>query len=396
LADLLQPADEAELGAILADAAARKLPVTVAGGGTRAGLGRPVQSAATLSVARLSGITLYEPSELVISARAGTPLAEVEAALAGKGQRLAFEPIDHRPLYGSAGEPTIGGVVAVNASGPRRIAAGAARDALLGVRAVTGRGERVKSGGRVMKNVTGLDLARFAAGSHGTLAVLSEVTFKVLPAPETEATLVLPGLDDGRAVAALSAALGSPWSATGAAHVPADGREAARTLVRLEGFPASVAERFSKLAAALRPFGAALRLDGEASAAAWRDIRDLAALGAPADAVVWRVSVRPSAGPAVAEAARRAFDCRVLYDWGGGLVWTAGGEGPDAGASAIRAAVAAAGGGHAMLVRAADQVRLAIDVFEPQPPALAALTRRLKETFDPAGILNPGRMYPGV
>ncbi len=392
---LWAPADESELAAMIAEAAGRRTPLAVDGGGTRSGLGRPMQTAATLSTAKLAGVTLYEPSEMVLSARAGTPLAEIDALLASNRQRLAFEPMDHRALYGGSGEPTIGGVVAANISGPRRITAGAARDSLIGIRAVTGGGDVAKSGGRVMKNVVGLDLVKFLAGSFGTLAVLSEVTFKVLPVPESEATLVLSGLDDVRAVAALSAALGSPFSVTGAAHVPRQAGEVARTLIRLDGFTESVAYRLDRLAAELNAFGKAERLEGAASQTLWRDVRDLAVLGAPSDAPVWRVSVKPGAGPRIAEAARRAFPCRVLYDWGGGLVWIAGGEGADAGAGVIRAAVAAAGG-HATLVRATDAVRLAVDVFEPPSGPIMALTRKLKQTFDPSGILNPARMYVGI
>jgi glycolate oxidase FAD binding subunit len=389
------PADEAELAAMVAEAAGTRTPLAVEGGGTRTGLGRPMQTAATLSTTRLTGVTLYEPSEMVLSARAGTPLAEVEALLAKNRQRLAFEPMDHRLLYGGSGEPTVGGVVAANVSGPRRIAAGAARDSLIGIRAVTGSGATVKSGGRVMKNVAGLDLVKFLAGSFGTLAVLSEVTFKVLPVPEAEATLVLSGLDDARAVTALSAALGSPFSVTGAAHMPGRDGETARTLIRLDGFADSVAYRLDKLAADLASFGKAERAEGPGSAALWRDVRDLTALGAPPDAPVWRVSVKPGEGPRIAEVVRRAFPCRVLYDWGGGLAWIAGGEGADAGAGVVRAAVAAAGG-HATLVRALDHTRLAVDVFQPPSAPLMALTRKLKQTFDPSGILNPGRMYVGV
>ena len=389
------PGDESELAAMIAEAADRRTPLAVEGGGTRSGLGRPMQTAATLSTAKLAGVTLYEPSEMVLSARAGTPLAEIDALLAGNRQRLAFEPMDHRGLYGGSGEPTAGGVVAANISGPRRITAGAARDSLIGIRAVTGGGDIVKSGGRVMKNVVGLDLVKFLAGSFGTLAVLSEVTFKVLPVPESEATLVLSGLDDVRAVAALSAVLGSPFSVTGAAHVPGQASEVARTLIRLDGFTESVAYRLDRLAAELSAFGKTERLEGAASQTLCRDVRDLAVLGAPSGAPVWRVSVRPGAGPGIAEAARRGFPCRVLYDWGGGLVWIAGGEGADAGAGVIRAAVAAAGG-HATLVRATDAVRLAVDVFEPPSGPIMALTRKLKQTFDPSGLLNPGRMYVGI
>ena len=376
MTDFLLPADEAELAGIVADAAARKAPLAVAGGGTKAGLGRPTQTAATVSTAAIAGITLYEPAELVIAARAGTLLSEVEAALARNGQCLAFEPADWRRLYGATGAPTVGGVAAANLSGPRRIQAGAARDGMIGLRAVTGAGEVVKSGGRVMKNVTGLDLVKFLAGSYGTLAVLSEVTFKVQPSAETEATLALAGLDDARAVAALSAALGSPWSVTGAAHLPAFNGNVARTLVRLEGFADSVKARAEKLARLLGPYGGAEIVPAEASWALWRAIRDLDVLDGAAVAAtpLWRVSVRPSDGPKVAAAVRRAFDAPILYDWGGGLVWIAGGTGDDAGAAVVRAAVAEVGG-HATLMRAPDHVRLAVDV---------------------AGILNPGRMYAGV
>jgi glycolate oxidase FAD binding subunit len=396
LSELLKPADEQQLVAAIADAAVAGTPIAVIGGGTRSGLGRPVQAAATLTTAALSGVTLYEPAELVLSALAGTPLAEVEAMLAAKRQRLAFEPMDHRPLYGSAGEPTIGAIAAANISGPRRIQAGAARDSLIGLRAVTGRGEAIKSGGRVMKNVTGYDLVKFLAGSYGTLAVLSEVTFKVLPAPETEATLVAHGLDDRTAVAALSAALGTPFSVIGAAHIPAAGGKPARTCVRIEGFTDSVADRSRRMTTIVKALAGAAILDEVQSTTLWREICDLAALAAPERAPVWRISVRPSDGPAIVEAVRRSFDCRVLYDWGGGLVWLAGGEGPDAGAAIIRAAVALSAGGHATLVRAPADVRNAVEVFQPLALPLMELSRKLKASFDPAGILNPGRMVAGL
>lgn len=390
------PASEAELGEVIADASARSTPLSVTGSGTSVGLGRPMQTSATVSAAALVGITLYEPLELVISARAGTPVAEIEAVLAEKRQRLGFEPVDRRALYGTTGTPTIGALVATNTSGSRRIQSGAARDSLIGVRAVNGSGEAVKSGGRVMKNVTGYDLTKFLAGSHGTLAVLSEVTFKVQPIPETETTLVIAGLDDARAVAALSAGLGSPFTVTGAAHNPVGNGGDARTMLRIDGFESSVAERSDKLAALLAGFGTVDRLASNESQDAWRAVGDLEALGAAADAAVWKVSVKPTDGPAVAATARDALSCRVLYDWGGGLVWIAvadGGE--DAGAGVIRSAVNRLGG-HATLVRAPDSVRLAVDVFEPLSPPLTSLTRRLKATFDPVEILNPGRMYAGM
>ncbi len=395
MSEFLTPTDATEIADVVSEATDRQTPLAVMGGGTRAGLGRPVQAAAALSTAGLSGVTLYEPAELVISAKAGTPLAEVEALLAENGQRLTFEPPDHRGLYRSTGEPTIGAVAAANLSGPRRIVGGAARDGLIGVQAVTGRGDIVKSGGRVMKNVTGYDLVKFLAGSYGTLAVLTEVTFKVLPAPETEATLVIEGLDDAAAVTALSAALATPFSVTGAAHIPLSAKGPGRTCIRLDGFAVSVADRAKRMREMPGPFSAAVLLDEAQSAALWRAIRNLDALAAPDAAPVWRISVKPSDAPALVETLHRAFACRALYDWGGGLVWIAGGDGPDAGAEAVRAAVAKAGG-HATLVRAPDDVRNAVEVFQPLPEPLMALTRKLKESFDPAGILNPGRIYPGV
>src|SRR4051795_12729447 len=281
------PSTEQDAGAIVAEAATRRTPLSLVGGGTKADIGRPAQTAATLSAASLTGVTLYEPSEMVIGARAGTPLAEVVRTLEEKGQELPFEPMDHRPLLGSSGEPTIGAVAAANLSGSRRIMAGAARDSLIGVRFVNGRGEVIKSGGRVMKNVTGLDLAKGLSGSWGTLGFFTEVIFKVLPRAERIATLVLTGLDDPRAVEALSLALGSPFEVTGAAHLPAnlDGT-GARTLIRIEGFSVSVDYRLGGLRRLLKRFGAADVIEGDEAAALWRSVRDVEPLIEPRDRAV--------------------------------------------------------------------------------------------------------------
>lgn len=387
------PSSAAELAAVVADARRSGTPLAVTGGGTRSGLGRPVQAAATVSSAKLSGITLYEPAELVIAAQAGTPLRAVTEALAAKGQRLPFEPMDHRRLYGSSGEPTVGGVAAANVSGPARINLGAARDSMIGLKFVNGLAEDVKSGGRVMKNVTGLDLVKALAGSFGTLAVFHEVCFKVLPKAEGERTLVLSGLPIPRAVAALSAALGSPFEPTGAAHVPADGAVAARTLIRVEGFAASLAYRTDALTRLLAPFGALEVMDAAGSETLWADIRD-AAMFAGTDEAVWRISVPPSAAPGLAEALAPLAP-RLLMDWGGGLVWAGVAAAGDAGASLVHAAAKAAGG-HATLVRAPEAVRSVVDVFSPPAGPLMAIQRKMKSSFDPAGVLNPGRMYPGV
>jgi glycolate oxidase FAD binding subunit len=392
----LTPAAEPDACAMIAEAAARRTPLAVAGGATKDAIGRPAQTEATLSSASLAGVTLYEPAELVIAARAGTPLSEIVATLADRGQQLPFEPMDHRPLLGTTGEPSIGAVAAANVSGPRRIMAGAARDSLIGVRFVNGQGEAVTSGGRVMKNVTGLDLVKLMAGSWGTLGFLTEVTFKVLPRPERAATLVLAGLDDARAIEALCAAVASPFEVTGAAHLPAalDGT-GARTLIRIEGFSLSVDHRISALRKLLKVFGAAEAIEGEMAEALWRDVRDAKPLAEPRERAVWRVSTAPTKGPAIAEAVARARDARWFYDWSGGLLWIATDATDDAGAAAVRAAVRREGG-HATLVRAPAELRAAVDVFEPLSAPLMQLTAGIKAAFDPDGILNPGRMYAGV
>lgn len=398
---LLEPGSEAEAATLIAAATE---PLRLEGGGTRAGFGRPIQTAATLTSRGLAGITLYEPAEMVIGARAGTPLAEIEAALAEKSQMLTFEPMDHRPLFGSPrgdseGEPTIGAVAAGNISGPRRIFGGAARDSLIGVRFVNGRGEIVKNGGRVMKNVTGLDLVKLQAGAFGTLGFLTEVIFKVLPKPAATTTLVFSGLDEARAVEFMCAAMGTPFEITGAAHLPAGlGADKARTLLRLEGFPEQLDYRGGRLADQFSAFGAPERIDGDAGAMLWRSVRDVRPLVEPLDRAVWRLNLPPRTGAATVAAIRRglaATDLRVLYDWSGGLVWLATAESGDAGEAAIRGAAREAKG-HATLVRGSPELRARVAVFEPEPTAVATLTRGLKSSFDPKGLLNPGLMHPGA
>lgn len=388
------PTSESELAGIVAAAQAAATPLSIEGGGTRRALGRTTQAAATVSLARLSEITLHEPAEMILSARAGTPVSVIVEALAAKGQMLAFEPMDHRVLLGSEGEPTIGAVVAGNISGPRRISAGACRDSLIGVRFVNGRGEVVKNGGRVMKNVTGLDLVKLLAGSWGTLGVLSEVTFKVSPMPEKAVTLVFRGLDDARAVNLLTQAMASPFEPSGAAHLPAMDGEPARTLLRLENLEPSVAYRQEALAKELAAFGRPDILEGPAQATLWTDVRDVRMLAEPRDAAIWRLSVPPSQGAAVVAAIRQRRDIHHIYDWAGGLIWLASAETDDAGEALIRQATARFGG-HATLVRASAPLRAGTAVFEPLTPSVMALQAGLKKSFDPSGILNPGRMYPG-
>ena len=375
------------------------------GRGSMRALGRPSQSDLTLDLSGLSGVTLYEPEELVLSAKAGTPLKEIEELVASKGQQLEFEPMDYGPVLGvPAASGSLGGALAVNLAGPRRIKSGAARDHFLGVAAVSGRGEAFKSGGRVVKNVTGYDLCKLLAGSFGTLAAMTEVTIKTLPRPETEATLLLHGLDDARAGEAMSAAMASSCDVSGAAHLPAavaarcDGLDTgeAVTVLRLEGVAPSVRHRRDALAGILKPYAAAEPLEEGRSRTLWRTLRDAApfsADGPVGERPLWRVSTAPSRGSALA--AHIGAGAEIFYDWAGGLLWIATPAADDAGAAAVRAAVAEHGG-HATLIRAPAAVRAAVAVFEPQSGVLAAVTKRVKDGFDPKGVLNPGRMWAGV
>ncbi|MGH6999973.1 MAG: glycolate oxidase subunit GlcE [Stellaceae bacterium] len=386
-----RPADEKQLIDVVAAAVANDEPVEIVAGGSKRNLGRPPQLPHTLDVAAFAGIRQYEPEELVLTAGAATPLAEIERTLAAKRQMLAFEPADWRMLLGSAAiSPTLGGVVACNLSGPRRIRQGAARDHVLGLAAVSGRGEVFKAGGRVVKNVTGYDLCKLLVGAYGTLAVMTEISVKVLPAPEATRTVALAGLDDARAVAAMIHGLNSPHELSGAAYLPnADGR--ARTILRVEGPAPSVEARSQALRGELKPFAAAEILGDAESERLWKGVRDAMPLAA-GERVIWRVSLAPTASPAFLGAVRAALDVEYFLDWGGGLVWLAVHGADDGGAGPIRAALG--GQGHATLIRASAALRASVPVFEPLPPALAALSARVKDGFDPKRVLNRGRLYP--
>ncbi|MER8833339.1 FAD-binding protein [Mesorhizobium sp. M0909] len=399
------PTTSAETLSTVAWAAAEDSPLEIIGHGSKRGIGRPQQSEHTLDLSKLSGVMLYEPAELVLSAKAGTPLAEIESLLAENGQQLAFEPMDYGPLLG--GEPgrgTIGGVLAANLSGPRRLKAGAARDHILGISAVSGRGEAFKSGGRVVKNVTGYDLSKLMANSWGTLAVFTDVTFKVLPAAETEVTLAIRGLLDDHAAAAMALALGSSAEVSSATHLPervaarvADGSlgSDAATLLRIEGFGPSVAYRIAALKDLLKDAGPLQEISGSVSYSVWRDIRDCAPFADGGERPVWRVSMAPSQGHQMVLALRMQAAVDAFYDWQGGLIWLRMQQ-DDPEAGLLRGLIRRHGGGHATLVRATPSHRAAVPVFEPQAPQLAALSARLKAEFDPKNILNPGRMAPGA
>ena len=408
--DTLKVRDAKDVEEVVRAAIAGEQPLEIIGHGSKRLIGQPMATNALLDLSALNAVTSYEPNELIITVQAGAPLADVKSLIDSKNQQFAFEPIDTAPLLGTPSLGTIGGMIGAGLAGPRRIKAGGARDHLLGAHGVSGFGESFKAGGRVVKNVTGYDLCKLLAGSWGTLAVMTEVTLKVMPRPESERTLALRGLDDVTANRAMTAALGSPFDVTGAAHLPNSAlcadiaefgglgatREAV-TLLRLEGIAASAAHRAAALGKLLAPFGAAQLIEDAASAVIWNSIRDVlpfAAGGALGAWPVWRIVCPPAVGGALGEQLARDTGGEAIYDWGGGLIWAALPPKPDAEASLVRRRVDAVGG-HAMLVRASDEVRRNVDVFHPQPAGVAALSERVRQSFDPRGILNRGRMLRG-
>lgn len=384
---MIAPANEAGIIAAVQAARAAHEPLAIEGQGSKRGMLRPVQAARSLSTRGLTGVTLYRPAELIISARAGTPLAEIETVLAEKGQQLIAESPYFNGVFRTSAPPSLGGVVAANLSGPRRITWGATRDHVMGLCFINGAGEAIRSGGRVLKNVTGLDLCKLLSGSYGTLGVITEVTLKVLPAPETSATLLIETPDLTSAVAALSAGLGSPFGVSAAAALPH--KDHVMAALRLEDFAASVSYRIEKLRGTLDGFGAhRVMKDGE-SHAFWRGVREVEPLQAAAEDAIWRVSVRPSAGPPVAAVAL-ALGGRVMLDWGGGLVWIA--ASPSIANHAAISGAARSQGGAAMLFRAPEALRLAVPVLPEEAAPLARIGARVKEALDPGGLFNPGHL----
>jgi glycolate oxidase FAD binding subunit len=404
---LLSPASLDEAAEAVRAAAAEKAPLEVLGTSSKRGLGRPVATAQRmLTSAGMSGIVSYHPEELVMTVKAGTRMSEIEAALAEKRQHLAFEPPDYGDLYAGDDGPekptgSIGGVIATNLSGPRRLVAGAARDHFLGFSGVNGRGEIFKGGGQVVKNVTGYDLPKLMAGSFGTLALLGEVTVKTLPKPEKTRTVLFHGLDAVAGNRAMTEVLGGNCEVSAAAYLPETlalrskaelvGGKGSVTAFRLEGSGPSVEHR----CAALRKLatGETEELHSKNSASFWREVRDVAAF-VDRDAVLWRISVPPAEGAAVAGGFSIDFSgCNYFFDWGGGLIWLALPATAGANAEKVRAALKPCGG-HATLVRAPEAERLKYPVFEIE--GSLDLMRRVKQAFDPDALLNPGRMVEGV
>ncbi|HLZ03254.1 MAG TPA: FAD-binding protein [Bradyrhizobium sp.] len=409
--DILKIRDAKDVEAVVRAAIASEQPLEIIGHGSKRGIGQPMATNAVLDLSALNAVIGYEPNELIITVEAGAPLADVASLIDSKGQQFAFEPMNTAALLGTRALGTVGGMIAASLAGSRRVKAGGVRDHLLGAHAVSGFGDSFKTGGKVVKNVTGYDLCKLLAGSWGTLAVMTEVTLKVMPRPESERTLVLRSLDDLAANRAMTAALGSPFDVSAAAHVPSSALRAgvagldrlgspreAVTLIRLEGILASVTHRAASLAKALEPFGKVEMLDDAVSAEAWRAIRDVEPFGAegPLGAwVVWRIVCPPAAGGALGQRLARESGGDVIYDWGGGLIWAALPPNADAQAALVRQRAAAAGG-HATLCRASEEVRRTVDVFQPQPDGLTALSERVRQSFDPKNVLNRGRMIRGA
>jgi glycolate oxidase FAD binding subunit len=409
--DTLKVRDAKDVEQVVRAAIASEQPLEIIGHGTKRLIGQPMATNAVLDISALNAVTSYEPNELIITVQSGAPLADVQSLIDSKNQQFAFEPTDTSALLGVSGSGTIGGMIGAGLAGPRRIKAGGARDHLLGAHAVSGFGDSFKTGGKVVKNVTGYDLCKLLTGSWGTLAVMTEVTLKVMPKPESERTLVLGALDDVTANRAMTAALGSPFDVSGAAHLPnsafrpATGGLAglgsqggAMTLLRLEGIAASVAHRASSLGKTLAAFGPVEMLQDAASAAVWSAIRDVerfAAAGALGAWPVWRIVCPPASGGALGQALAHDTGGDVIYDWGGGLIWAALPPKAAAQAALVRQRAAAVGG-HATLIRASETVRRDVEVFHPQPAGLAALSERVRNSFDPKIILNRGRLVRGT
>lgn len=381
--EILCPSDAEVLREIVVKAAADGQPLEARGGGSKRDIGTYRRRTTIVDLGAFDGVIDYEPSELVLTVGPATPLVDVETLLASRGQMLAFEPWDHGVLFGrGAGAATIGGIVAAGIAGPRRLSAGGARDHLLGFVAVSGRGEMFKGGGKVVKNVTGYDLAKVMTGSWGQLAIMTELTLKVMPSPRATTTLVLPGLTAASAIMAMSHAMGSRCAVAAAAHLPHHAGMAGYTALRLEGFRESVDFRMQELSELMVEFAHGTILNDDEAATLWDDVRTVRPL---ADAgTLWRVHVAPSRATRFADAAAQ-LGGRCLFDWAGALVWVGAASGTD-----VRVAAASCDG-HAMLIRAPAAMRAAISVRTPEHPTVAALSTRLKHAFDPAGVLDPNR-----
>jgi glycolate oxidase FAD binding subunit len=401
---ILRPAADWELASYLADATASGTSVQIVGSNTRAAYGRPSRAAARVSTHVMRGITAFDPTARIITVQGGTRLNDVTQELGEAGMMLAFEPVDMGPIYGFETDwMTVGGMIAVNVAGSRRIVAGSAADSIAGIKLVSGGGEIIQAGAATVGGRTGFDITRLAAGSMGTLGVIADVSLRVTALPERTATLVLLGLEGEIAVEAMGDALAECPGITGAVHLDQAmaarlanqdlaGQGEAVTLLRVEaGSQPGLTQALERLYGQLAAYGEIFELDDDATAGLWQGLQRMCCI-IPGDAPVWRIAVRPSRAGDVVRGIRRYMTVDALYDWGGGLLWLVAPATADAGASEIRRVTASIGGA-ATLVRAGDDVRAAVDCFEPPDRGAETIARRLKAAFDPAGILNPGRLH---
>lgn len=375
---------EDEIVAFVRAARADHAPFEIVAAGTRRSAGNPMGDLPLLDVSGVSGIMDYQPEELIITARPGTKLAELKAVLAQKNQCLGFDPVDWTLLDGGHG--TLGGAVSCDASGSGRLRHGAARDSLLGFRAVNGFGEAFRGGAKVVKNVTGFDLPKLVCGAFGTLMVVSELTFRVYPRPLARATLILKDLAPEAGFTALRTIWKSALEPSGLAYIPGNANFPAlgdvgqgAALIRFEAAEKPLSE---KLAAARLAAGAGGEF--EQGEVIFTSIGE-GALFQNTDLEVWHLTLPPTEAARIATALNAPL---WLGDWAGGLLWIGA---PAQDAPRIRALTAEAGG-HAMLLKAPAERRAALGVYAPQPPALAALSSAVRAAFDPLGLFNPGRL----
>ena len=390
-----------EMLSVIAEAMADGTPLSVWGCASKSDWGYAIADSRQVSVDRWAGIIDYQPDELILTVRAGTPMTEINATLANKNQMLGFEPPDPSALFAKTdlrNKGSIGGVLATNSSGSRRLTAGAARDFLLGFEAASGRGERFRSGGKVVKNVTGYDLSKLICGSFGTLAIMDELTLKTLPRPEASKSILIPAADLATAVRHIAAILATPHEPSAAAILPSDiaalagfGYGQILAVIRFEGFTISVNDRVNAVLS-LYPDGDSI--DDAASQTLWKAIGDTALL-ADAAGDIWKLSCAPSAAPLVINALPDEWPLRYYADWAGGLLWLDVPTGDVVG-TILRQVLADHGGGFAQLIRDAGNTRSLMPPFQPLPSPQLALHKRIKAAFDPKGILNPGRMHHAI
>ncbi|MWV28629.1 glycolate oxidase subunit GlcE [Aurantiacibacter rhizosphaerae] len=382
---MLRPDNTHDLAEIIGTAVQENRTLEIRGGGGKTDFGAPRACDDVIDMRGFSGVSQYDPAELVLTAGAGTQLSEIESLVAGENQMLAFEPWDYGLLWNRGGVATIGGTIAAGIAGSRRVSMGSARDHLLGFEAVSGRGERFIAGGNVVKNVTGFDLSKLVTGSWGRLVALTQVTLKVVPRPRLVASFALDGLSPAAAQRAMNVAMGSQAEIAAAAYLPGD---PSQTVFRLEGIDPSIAARRQLVAEMHAELGMLRPLSEDEGAQFWERVQQFVALGE--DQPLWRIHLPPSQGAAMAEKLDPAGEAQWHLDWAGALLWIA----TSLDADTIRDAAASAGG-HATLVRADATMRSRVPALHPPASGVAKLESKVREAFDPMGVFASARFGGG-